>query len=383
MVTGADYYLANVANSVDDYYLGRGEAPGQWIGATSAALDLTGVVDSAWFGTCSTARGGGGEDLGIMRRSGRRPGFDLTFSAPKGVSLLWVFGSPEVRDDVLAHDRAIAGVIDHLSAEATYVRRGKDGKDLVRAHGFVAAAFRHRMSRDGDPQLHTHVLIPNVVLGTDGRWSAPDARQLYLWQKAATAMYQSALRAELTPLGVSWSVRRNGLGELSDIPRTVLRAFSKRRVDIEAALEKTGFESQRAAESLHSPLGGTSPGMLSTATCLASGGRQSSPRSPSPTGPGGRGQARSPISPGPSVSARASLRLMRRCPTPSARRFWPSWPESGRWTWPITTSLIRRQLASRPSRCSPRLSPTETPWPRWPELSMPVLARSPGSPGSS
>ena len=61
-------------------------------------------------------------------------------------------------------------------------------------------------------------------------------------------MYQSALRAELTPLGVSWSVRRNGLGELSDIPRTVLRAFSKRRVDIEAALEKTGFESQRAAE---------------------------------------------------------------------------------------------------------------------------------------
>jgi len=249
VVTGADYYLANVANSVDDYYLGRGEAPGQWIGATSAALDLTSVVDSGALRNLLDGRGGGGEDLQIMRRSGRRPGFDLTFSAPKGVSLLWAFGSPEARDVVsLAHDRAIAGVIDHLSAEAAYVRRGKDGKDLVRAHGFVAAAFRHRTSRDGDPQLHTHVLIPNVVLGTDGRWSAPDARQLYLWQKAATAMYQSALRAELTPLGVSWSVRRNGLGELSDIPRTVLRAFSKRRVEIEAALEKTGFESQRAAE---------------------------------------------------------------------------------------------------------------------------------------
>ena len=54
-----------------------------------------------------------------MRRSGRRPGFDLTFSAPKGVSLLWAFGSPEARDVVSsAHDRAIAGVIDHLSAEA-------------------------------------------------------------------------------------------------------------------------------------------------------------------------------------------------------------------------------------------------------------------------
>ena len=249
VATGADYYLANVANSVDDYYLGRGEAPGQWIGATSAALDLTGVVDSVALRNLLDGRGGGGEDLGIMRRSGRRPGFDLTFSAPKGVSLLWAFGSPEVRDVVSsAHDRAIAGVIDHLSAEAAYVRRGKDGKDLVRATGFIAAGFRHRTSRDGDPQLHTHVLIPNVVRGTDGRWSAPDARQLYLWQKAATAMYQSALRAELAPLGVSWSVRRNGLGELSDIPRTVLRAFSKRRVEIEAALEETGFESQRAAE---------------------------------------------------------------------------------------------------------------------------------------
>jgi len=249
VVTGADYYLANVANSVDDYYLGRGEAPGQWIGATSSALDLTGVVDSEALRNLLDGRSGEGEDLGIMRRSGRRPGFDLTFSAPKGVSLLWAFGSPEVRDVASsAHDRAIAGVIDYLSAEAAYVRRGRDGKQLVRAHGFIAAGFRHRTSRDGDPQLHTHVLIPNVVLGTDGRWSAPDARQLYLWQKAATAMYQSALRAELAPRGVSWSVRRNGLGELSDIPRTVLRAFSKRRVDIEAALEKTGFESQRAAE---------------------------------------------------------------------------------------------------------------------------------------
>ena len=58
--TGADYYLANVANSVDDYYLGRGEAPGQWIGATSAALDLTGVVDSGVLRNLLDGRGGGG-----------------------------------------------------------------------------------------------------------------------------------------------------------------------------------------------------------------------------------------------------------------------------------------------------------------------------------
>jgi conjugative relaxase-like TrwC/TraI family protein len=247
--SGADYYLANVANSVDDYYLGRGEAPGQWIGVTSAALELTGVVDPAALRNLLDGRGAGGEDLGITRRSDRRPGFDLTFSAPKGLSLLWAFGSPEVRDAVSsAHDRAIAGVIDHLSASAAYARRGTDGLQLVKAKGFLAAGFRHRTSRAGDPQLHTHVLIPNIVHGADGRWSAPDARQLYLWQKAATAMYQSALRAELALLRLSWTVGRNSLGELSDIPRPILRAFSKRRVDIEASLDELGFESQKAAE---------------------------------------------------------------------------------------------------------------------------------------
>lgn len=249
VASGADYYLANVANSVDDYYLGRGEAPGQWIGATSAALGLTGEVDPAALRHLLDGRGPGGEDLEIMRRSDRRPGFDLTFSAPKGLSLLWAFGSTEVRDAVsTAHDRAIGGVIDHLSAEAAYVRRGTDGLQLDRAHGFLAAGFRHRTSRAGDPQLHTHVLVPNVVCGADGRWSAPDARQLYQWQKAATALYHSALRAELAPLALSWTVGRNGLGELADIPRPVLRAFSTRRVEIEAALAEKGFESQRAAE---------------------------------------------------------------------------------------------------------------------------------------
>jgi conjugative relaxase-like TrwC/TraI family protein len=249
VASGANYYLERIANSVDDYYLGRGEAPGQWIGSTSAELGLSGVVDPVALRNLLDGRGANGEDLGIMRRGDRRPGFDLTFSAPKGLSLLWAFGSSEVRDAVSsAHDRAIAGVIDHLSAEAAYVRRGNDGLELLRAKGFVAAGFRHRTSRRGDPQLHTHVLIPNVTCGRDGRWSAPDARQLYAWQKAATAMYHSALRADLAPLGLWWKVGRNSLGELSDIPRSILRAFSKRRVDIEAALDELGLGSQRAAE---------------------------------------------------------------------------------------------------------------------------------------
>ena len=249
---GAEYYLDKVANNVDDYYLGRGEAPGQWVGATSERLELVGQVDAEVLRNLLAGRSASGEDLGMQLRPQRRPGYDLTFSAPKGVSLLWAFGTGAVHDTIsVAHDRAVGAVLDHLSAEACYARRGRDGKQLVEADGFIAAAFRHRTNRAGDPQLHTHVVVPNLVKGSDGRWSAPDGRQLFAWAKTAGTMYQSALRAELAPLGLAWQLRRNGLGELRDIPKAILRAFSKRRADIEAAMDANGIRLLPHVEDRH------------------------------------------------------------------------------------------------------------------------------------
>ena len=246
---GAEYYLDKVANSVDDYYLGRGEAPGQWVGKAAAALGLVGQVDPEELRHLLAGWSAGGETLGVQVQPRRRPGYDLTFSAPKGVSLLWAFGASDIRDAIsVGHDQAVASVIDHLAVEACFARRGRGGAQLVEAHGFIGAAFRHRTSRAGDPQLHTHVVVPNLVEGADGRWSAPDGRQLYLWQKAAGTLYRSALRAELAPLGLAWDFRRNGLSELRDVPKAILRAFSKRRADIETAMEIRGTTSQKAAE---------------------------------------------------------------------------------------------------------------------------------------
>lgn len=246
---GAEYYLDKVANSVDDYYLGRGEAPGQWIGATAEGLGLIGQVDAEQLRNLLAGRSATGESLGVQLRPERRPGYDLTFSAPKGISLLWAFGPDHVRDAIsVAHDRAVGSVLDYLSTQACITRRGRDGKQLIEAEGFIGAAFRHRTSRAGDPQLHTHVVVPNVVRGADGRWSAPDGRHLFTWKIVAGTLYQSALRGELAPLGLVWNVRRNGLSELRDIPATVLRAFSKRRADIEAAMGMQGAVSAKAAE---------------------------------------------------------------------------------------------------------------------------------------
>ena len=246
---GAEYYLDKVANNVDDYYLGRGEAPGQWIGSASKEVGLVGEVDAVALRNLLAGRSASGDDLGARLSKERRPGYDLTFSAPKSASLLWAFGSDEVRDAIsAAHDRAVESVLDHLSAEACYARRGAGGNQLIEANGFIAAAFRHRTSRAGDPQLHTHVVVPNLVQGSDGRWSAPDGRHLYTWKMTAGTLYRSALRAELRPLGLSWHVQRNGLSEVRDVPQAILRAFSKRRVDIEAAMADRGSTSAKAAE---------------------------------------------------------------------------------------------------------------------------------------
>jgi conjugative relaxase-like TrwC/TraI family protein len=246
---GAEYYLDKVANNVDDYYLGRGEAPGQWIGATSERLGLVGQVGPEALRNLLAGKSPSGDDLGARLSNERRPGYDLTFSAPKGISLLWAFGPGDIRDAIsVANDHAVGAVLDHLSTEACYARRGAGGHQLVEANGFIGAAFRHRTSRAGDPQLHTHVVVPNLVCGVDGQWSAPDGRHLYTWKMTAGTLYRSALRAELAPLGLAWHVRRNGLGELRDVPKTILRAFSKRRVDIEEAMQQRGFTSSKAAE---------------------------------------------------------------------------------------------------------------------------------------
>jgi conjugative relaxase-like TrwC/TraI family protein len=79
---GAEYYLDKVANSVDDYYLGRGETPGQWIGATAERLGLVGQVDADMLRNLLAGTAADGASLGVQLRPERRPGYDLTFSAP-------------------------------------------------------------------------------------------------------------------------------------------------------------------------------------------------------------------------------------------------------------------------------------------------------------
>ena len=87
-------------------------------------------------------------------------GFDRTLSAAKSVSLLWGLGNRATAEQVVAaHDQAVIAALAYLEDAACTVRRGKGGSTHHRGAGLVAAAFRHRTSREADPQLHTHLVL--------------------------------------------------------------------------------------------------------------------------------------------------------------------------------------------------------------------------------
>jgi conjugative relaxase-like TrwC/TraI family protein len=215
------YYLEKVAGGAEDYYSGEGEAEGAWKGDAAAELGLEGEVGADQLTAMLTGRHPAmGEPLlcsaGVPGR-GAVPGFDLTFSAPKSVSLLWALGDPDTRAAALtAHERSIDAALDYMQREACWARRGKGGATFVQGNGYLAAAFRHRSSRAGDPQLHTHVLIANATRGPDGRWTRLHHPSIYHHQKTAGYLYEAQLRHELTrSLGVEWQGVRKGIAEVA------------------------------------------------------------------------------------------------------------------------------------------------------------------------
>jgi conjugative relaxase-like TrwC/TraI family protein len=247
-----EYYLRTVADGAEEYYTGAKEAPGEWVGQSAARLGLTGEVDADtlhWVLESRDPRTG--ERLTRAQGAPTVPGWDATFCAPKSVSLLFALGEPEASNEVRnAHDAVVAAALEVLEAEAARCRRGRGGTQRYDAEGFVAAAFRHRTSRAGDPHLHTHVLAANLVFAPhDGRWSALDARGLYGWAKTVGYLFEAQLRAELTRrLGVEWSAVTNGIAEIDGIPKEVLRAFSQRRKEIEMHMVERGETGARAAQ---------------------------------------------------------------------------------------------------------------------------------------
>ncbi len=224
---------------VDDLVPGRaegtgvaGESPGTWLGAGLSDLGVGGTVVSPVFAEVLGGRDPrSGRSLRTPMGARGVSGFDLTFCAPKSVSLLHLLAPGEIATEVgHGHLAAVAEAAGYLQRAGLGVRRTRAGQvTQLPTTGLVAGEFVHRTSRALDPHLHTHLVVANVARGVDGRWSTLDGRRMFSHAHATQAVYHARLRMELRDrLGAAWDVPRSGMGDVVGVDPTLRRLFSQR-----------------------------------------------------------------------------------------------------------------------------------------------------------
>src|ERR1700739_1073500 len=214
------------------------------VGDTTKILQLSGLSEAAADGgfanTQTAARWladgpapNGATGRGFTDKSVH--GFDLTFAAPKGVSLLRAL-TDDIGEKVMqhAHINAVNAAMTYLYQHAGYPREHNPLtgiKDLERLPGLVAIAYQHETSRCGDPHLHTHVIVPNRQPRADGKLVTIDSKSLYHEAKAAGIIYQAVLRHELhAERGFEWHPvdEHSGMAEIAGVNKDCIKSWSRR-----------------------------------------------------------------------------------------------------------------------------------------------------------
>lgn len=233
----------------DDYYREGGGAPAAFYGKGAESLGLKGRMESRGdaqrFADALSGKATGRE----IRHT---PGWDVTFSAPKSVSVAALVGGDQRL--IAAHDAAVRAALAYIEQHAIVTRqRGTDGSGYAWRHGdMVAAVFRHSTNREQECQLHSHAAIANCTRDPQtGAWRAIDSREIFRIQREAGAIYTSELTASARELGreIEWRINAEGhpTFELSDVPREVRDHFSSRSQQVEAALAARGLDRATAS----------------------------------------------------------------------------------------------------------------------------------------
>jgi conjugative relaxase-like TrwC/TraI family protein len=243
--------VARAGGGLGEYYSEHETRTPTWLlaGDTHTVAKLVGLTD--------VQRAGGQADAELVARwldDGIAPngaqgrsfgqrgvhGFDLTFCAPKSVSLVRALRADDVLAKAVAdaHTTALSEAMEYLAAHAGYTRIHNPNtgeKDLVRLPGLAAIAYQHETSRCGDPHLHTHVIVPNRQARADGQMVSIDGTSMYHEAKAAGVLYQATLRRELhQSLGLEWSPvdPSTGMAELAGADRETITAWSRRSTQL-------------------------------------------------------------------------------------------------------------------------------------------------------
>jgi conjugative relaxase-like TrwC/TraI family protein len=219
----------------DDYYTRSG---GEWQGKLREQLALSPNVNKEDFDQ-------------LVKRSNKRAGFDLCFSAPKSVSMAMALG-PETRLEMItAHQKAVANTLLYIEGNAIYTRVTQNHITRREQTGMMLCGkFNHLVSRNQDPQLHTHCVILNQTLCQDGKFRAIDNENLYQNKMLYGQIYRNELARNLKELGYQIQVinENKGFFELTGISRDQIETFSSRRLEIVAQLQKWNANTAKMAE---------------------------------------------------------------------------------------------------------------------------------------
>ncbi|WP_230771800.1 MobF family relaxase [Sphingomonas sp. Leaf4] len=241
--SGAASYFAKDDFQSGEYYTADGDVS-LWGGAGAEAAGLTGEVRREAFEQVLNGRLPDGQQIGDPAR--RRAGFDLTFSAPKSVSLMaYIAGDKRILGPEGVHMQAVRATMAWIEKNLVEGRRDEGGKSVpVKTGNLTYALFQHDTSRALDPQAHVHAIVANMTRMPDGKWQALHADRIWASNTVIGSVYHAFLREGLEKLGYeTQTTGKHGTFEIAGVPTKVIEAFSQRRQDILATADKLGIRS--------------------------------------------------------------------------------------------------------------------------------------------
>jgi conjugative relaxase-like TrwC/TraI family protein len=225
--------------SRDDYYAGQQHTPGRWFGRGCEALGLDSqapVRQDDFVALCKGLRPGDGTRLTQRAAAHRRSVYDLTFSAPKSLSIMALVAGDERL--IAAHEKAVAATLEAAEKlAAARVRQGAavDTRQSRVTGNMVCAIFPHRESRALDPQLHNHCIVFNVTFDpVEKRMKALEARPFYDHAQDLTQLYRAHLAESLHALGYDTYLDRHRCVQIRGVDAAVMSRFSKRAAQRDA-----------------------------------------------------------------------------------------------------------------------------------------------------
>jgi conjugative relaxase-like TrwC/TraI family protein len=245
------YYYANLAQPSGELSTAQpGEPPGQWMGGGATALGLQGTIHKSQFLKVFDGLSPDGTTALVANARGkyRVPGWDLTFTMPKSLSILWANSTSDIQRQIEAcHHQAVQSALAYLERQSRLLTSDAPAAQLV------VACYEHGSNRAEQPNLHTHALVLNSGVTATGTTGPLDSRVFYRHKMAAGALYRCDLSERLQrQLGISL-VREKGWFELQGFSRVkgpfqaLVNHWSSRRREIEAQQPLTAAQAQTLA----------------------------------------------------------------------------------------------------------------------------------------